>query len=190
VQEQWRIGELADATGVTVRTLRHYHRLGLLVPSSRTSGGHRCYTGTDVRRLHMILALRRYGLSLHDIGETLAATADPREILRRQLAETEERIRQARLTRIRLLGLLGALEEPSAEEFISLIEGMVLMDKPLTTEQLERMNRERQERTAQLSPEELAEMSRRRARAMAELTPEQIAQMQRERARWMPGVTD
>ena len=61
-QREWRIGELARATRVTVRALHHYDRLGLLVPSSRTAGGHRCYTGEDVRRLHTILALRGFGL--------------------------------------------------------------------------------------------------------------------------------
>src|SRR4051794_36083355 len=96
-ERQWRIGELARATRVTVRTLHHYDRLGLLVPSSRTAGGHRCYTGEDVRRLHMIVALRGFGLSLRDIAATLAGGGeDQREILERQLAETEERIRQAR----------------------------------------------------------------------------------------------
>ena len=88
-QQVWRIGELARATRVTVRALHHYDRLGLLVPSSRTSGGHRCYTGDDVRRLHTILALRGFGLPLRDIAAALAAGGeDPREILRRQLAET------------------------------------------------------------------------------------------------------
>lgn len=58
----WRIGDLARGTGTTVRTLHHYDQLGLLSPSSRTAGGHRCYTSEDVRRLHRVIALRSFGL--------------------------------------------------------------------------------------------------------------------------------
>jgi len=38
---RWRVGELAGVTGLTVRALHHYDAIGLLVPSQRTSGGHR-----------------------------------------------------------------------------------------------------------------------------------------------------
>jgi DNA-binding transcriptional MerR regulator len=54
----WSIGELAAATGLTVRTLHHYDEIGLARPSLRTHAGHRRYTATDVRRLHRVLALR------------------------------------------------------------------------------------------------------------------------------------
>jgi DNA-binding transcriptional MerR regulator len=181
-EQEWRTGELARATRVTVRTLHHYDRLGLLVPSSRTAGGHRCYTGDDVRRLHTILALRGFGLSLRDIGAALAAGGeDPREILRRQLAETEERIRQAQQVQSRLRGLLGALEN-TPEQFVALIEEMVTMNQPLTPEQLAEMSRKRQDYANTLSPDELAAMARRRSEAMATLSDEEIAKMQRTRA--------
>ncbi len=189
-EREWRIGDLARATRVTVRALHHYDRLGLLVPSSRTAGGHRCYTGADVRRLHTILALRGFGLSLHDIGRTLAAGGeDPREILRRQVAETEERIRQARRVQGRLLGVLGALDrmqEPTTEQFVTLIEEMVTMNQPLTPEQIQEMQRTRTEQMSRMSPAEIAELNRRRAEAMATLSAEEIAEMQRERAKLMP----
>jgi DNA-binding transcriptional MerR regulator len=187
---EWRVGELARATRVTVRALHHYDRLGLLVPSARTTGGHRCYTGDDVRRLHVILALRGFGLSLSEIRDTLGAAAgDPVGLLRRQLAETDERIRRGMTLRGRLLGVLGALEsmdEPSTSEFVQLIEEMNAMSQPLSPEQIAEMQRKRQEFAASLSPEELAEMSRRRTEAVAALTPEQREAMQAERARWMP----
>jgi DNA-binding transcriptional MerR regulator len=185
--EMWRIGELARATRVTVRALHHYDRLGLLVPSSRTSGGHRCYTGDDVRRLHAILALRGFGLTLAEIGAALdRPSADPREIVRRQLDQTDERIRQATRLRARLAGVLGELEklaEPSTSEFITLIEEMITMDQPLSPERIQEMQQHRQEMAARLSPAELAEMNRRRQEATAALTPGQLAEMQQTRAR-------
>ncbi|GAA2691396.1 MULTISPECIES: MerR family transcriptional regulator [Actinoplanes] len=187
---QWRVGELARATRVTVRALHHYDRLGLLVPSARTAGGHRCYTGADVRRLHVILALRGFGLSLAEIRDTLgAASGDPVGLLRRQLAETEERIRRGMSLRARLHGVLGALDrmaEPSTSEFVQLIEEMVTMDQPLTPEQLAEMQRRRQEYAATLTPQELTAMRERRSAALAAMTPEQVEAMQAQRARHLP----
>ena len=191
-QKEWRVGQLARATGVTTRTLHHYDRLGLLTPSSRTAGGHRCYTSDDVRRLHVVLALRGFGLGLAEIRRTLDdTTGDPRELMRRQLDATDERIRRATRLRERLAGVLDALDrmaEPSAAEFITLIEEMIAVQQPLTEEQLAEMSRRRREMAATLSEAELAEMSRRRQEAMAGLSAEQIAAMQRERARWLPAA--
>lgn len=53
---RWRVGQLAGATGVTVRSLHHYDEIGLLVPSEQTTAGHRLYSEADVQRLYRILA--------------------------------------------------------------------------------------------------------------------------------------
>ena len=87
--------------------------------------------------------------------------------------------------RARLARVLDALE-PSAADFISLIEEMTAVDAPLTPEQFAEMSRRRQEAAAGLTQEERAAMSRRREEVMATLTPEQIEEMRRERARWVP----
>ena len=47
-ERTWRIGEVATSTGLTVRALHHYDQIGLVVPSARTSGGHRLYTDADL----------------------------------------------------------------------------------------------------------------------------------------------
>ena len=61
---RWKVGELASATGLTVRTLHHYERIGLLSPAQRTEGNQRLYDEGDVVRLYRIRALRDLGLSL------------------------------------------------------------------------------------------------------------------------------
>ncbi|MGC1549497.1 MAG: MerR family transcriptional regulator [Rhodanobacter sp.] len=66
------VGELARRTGLTVRTLHHYHHIGLLQPSARSDAGYRLYTPIDVERLYRIVAMRRLGLSLSDIGNALS----------------------------------------------------------------------------------------------------------------------
>jgi MerR family transcriptional regulator, thiopeptide resistance regulator len=186
----YRSGELARATGITVRTLHHYDRLGLLVPSSHTAGGHRCYTPDDVRRLHRILALRSFGLSLTEIAQTLdAAAEDARDLIRRQLAVAEERVHQAQQLRFRLLDVLAALEEmsqPSTTELIDLIEVMTTMNQPLTPEEVQQMSLQRKEFLDRLSADEVAELSRKRQEVMRNLDPEQLAEMHQRRAQLLP----
>jgi DNA-binding transcriptional MerR regulator len=186
----WRVGELAEQTGLTVRALHHYHEIGLLVPSARTGAGHRLYTAEDVRRLHRIRALRGFGLSLAKIGELLAGTGpDPTVLLRHQLTQLDERIAVAQRLRNRLLGVLAALDaevEPSGEEFVALIEVMTTMEHKLTPQQVADMTARRAEARASMSPEELAEMDRRRAEYAATLTPEQLAEMRRKRTAMLP----
>ena len=66
-----RVGELAAATGLTVRTLHYYEEIGLLVASGRSDAGHRLYADADVERLYRICLLRRLGLPLGEIGRAL-----------------------------------------------------------------------------------------------------------------------
>lgn len=92
------IGELADLAGVTVRTLHHYDRIGLLQPGQRTGAGYRCYTGEDAERLAQVLGYRELGFGLETIRTILDQPGtDPREHLLRQrglLAERIERLRR------------------------------------------------------------------------------------------------
>jgi DNA-binding transcriptional MerR regulator len=73
--QAWRIGRLAAAAGVSVRTLRQYDAIGLLRPSARTEAGYRLYSDAGVRRLYRILALRSLGLRLDEIGAHIEADA-------------------------------------------------------------------------------------------------------------------
>lgn len=68
---RYRVGEFAELTGVSIRTLHHYDRLGLLRPSSRSEAGYRFYAAHDLLRLQQILTLRYLGFSLGSIGEIL-----------------------------------------------------------------------------------------------------------------------
>jgi DNA-binding transcriptional MerR regulator len=110
-----RVGDLARATGLTVRALHHYDELGLVVPSGRSRAGHRRYDAADVRRLYQVVALRRLGFPLGEIKAVLDGAAyDPRETVRRQLAETDRRIAAETGLRARLTGLLDVLDPGGA----------------------------------------------------------------------------
>ncbi|WP_461615036.1 MerR family transcriptional regulator [Clostridium sp. Marseille-QA1073] len=66
-----KIGEFAKRAGVTVKTLLHYEKIGLLKPSYKTSSGYRVYCEEDFLRLQQIITLKFIGLSLNEINEIL-----------------------------------------------------------------------------------------------------------------------
>src|SRR5215472_2563993 len=68
----WKVGALARATGLTVRTLHHYDEIGLLQPSTRLAGGHRLYDTDDLTRLYRIIRLRQLGFPLSQVAAVLA----------------------------------------------------------------------------------------------------------------------
>lgn len=68
----YRAGEFAALTKVSIRTLHHYDRIGLLRPSAYSEGRQRLYSAEDLLRLQQILTLRYLGFALKDIGELLA----------------------------------------------------------------------------------------------------------------------
>lgn len=74
------VGEVASKMDVTVRTLQHYDREGLLSPSAISEGGRRLYTDKDIVKLHQILSLKHLGFSLDDIKNRLIPLDTPTEI--------------------------------------------------------------------------------------------------------------
>lgn len=71
MERRYRVGEFAGLTGVSVRTLHHYDRIGLLRPSAHSEGGYRLYSEQDLLGLQQILTLRYLGFALRQIGELL-----------------------------------------------------------------------------------------------------------------------
>jgi DNA-binding transcriptional MerR regulator len=70
-----RIGEVATRTELSLRTIRHYEEVGLVVPSARSQGGFRLYTEADVARLMVIRRMKPLGFTLEQMRDLLEATA-------------------------------------------------------------------------------------------------------------------
>jgi DNA-binding transcriptional MerR regulator len=92
----FRIQQFAALANVTVRTLHHYDRLGLLKPSHRSANGYRLYRNEDLGQLERILVLRYLGLPLREIADLLATGGPDAEhslpsTLARQVAVLRER---------------------------------------------------------------------------------------------------
>jgi DNA-binding transcriptional MerR regulator len=90
---RYRVHEFAELAGVTVKTLHHYDRVGLLRPR-RTASGYRVYTQTDLVRLEQILALKTIGFSLNDIRGLLDRQTLPLPAIFRQQREVLEEKRR------------------------------------------------------------------------------------------------
>src|SRR5690349_18669002 len=114
VTEHWSIGELAKASGVTIRTLYYYDEIGLVPAGDRTASGHRRYTADDVRRLYRVRALTQLGLPLEDVARVLERGAENltalRDLLHAQLADLDVRARQVNELSRRVRGLVEQLD--------------------------------------------------------------------------------
>lgn len=126
-----QIGEVAERTGLTQRTLRFYEEKGLLDPPTRMEGGFRLYSEEDVQRIDHILQLKNLlGFSLADIKEMVDAENDLEEL---RAAYHQESDPGAKLQRVR--------------QAIRVIKGQAaLIDQKL--EQLEQMRSRWQRRLA------------------------------------------
>jgi DNA-binding transcriptional MerR regulator len=98
------VGELARATGKTVRAIHLYEDLGLLRPQDRSKGRYRLFLPDSVLRVRWISKLQSLGLSLSEIQELVRGQEDSgsarfaaarlREIYQRRLEETREKVRE------------------------------------------------------------------------------------------------
>ncbi len=143
---RWSVGELARATGLSVRVLRHWDDIGLVSPA-RTTGGHRCYSTAEVTRLYRALALRQMGLRLDQVAALLTdADPSPRATLRAHLERVEADLVARRALRDRLVEVLDALDaratgdtigadpEVDAALLMKVIEKMTMFEQHLSPE--------------------------------------------------------
>jgi DNA-binding transcriptional MerR regulator len=118
--------EFAKLTGVTVRTLHHYDRLGLLKPSRYSRAGYRLYREGDVARLEQIVALKFIGFSLNEIKDILNhGSVDLATALRQQreaITEKRQRLDLAIQAIERAEYVVGASKKPDWETFAKIIE--------------------------------------------------------------------
>lgn len=128
----WKVGALADLTGLTVRALHHYDHIGLLEPSGRSGSGHRLYDSTDVAKLYRICVLRRLGFSLEQVAEVLD---DPhwqiKQTVTRHLEDTRRRAALAADLAARLSRMSNAINDfdlPTAGDLFATIEEMTMLE--------------------------------------------------------------
>ncbi|MGO4372841.1 MerR family transcriptional regulator [Paenibacillus sp. 2TAB19] len=140
MKRNWKVGDLAKLTGLTVRTLRFYDQIGLFSPSGQTESGHRLYNERDLSRLHQILSLKELGLSLEEIKSVLVGGQySPLEIVGLQINQINEQIKQQQklLEQLRHVSkLMQGKAELTVEDFTGLLQAMKTgFDKPIIERQ-------------------------------------------------------
>lgn len=141
-----QIGEVAERTGVTQRTLRFYEEKGLLKPPTRMEGGFRLYSEEDVKRVNKIRRLQDLlGISLADIKEMVEAEEVLREIRREYrpeaaLAEKRRQLERAIEVTQAQFAIVKQKTEHLREMETQLKERLALFDRWMT--ELEKLERE------------------------------------------------
>ncbi|MFZ6766275.1 MerR family transcriptional regulator [Undibacterium sp. Di26W] len=151
---QLKIGELASRTGLTIRTLHHYDKIGLLKPSARSEAGYRLYDSADIKRLHRIQALRRLDLSLAEVADVInGENADLQSVIEQQISSLQQQIAQSvelhdRLQELAIL--LKSKQEPNLEYWLSTLEMMSLIGKYFSSDEITHMRELEQEQHGKL----------------------------------------
>lgn len=110
----YRIGELAQLSGLSVKTIRFYSDRGLVPPAERTGAGYRFYDERALARLELVRALRELGAGLADIERVLARELDVPELVALQLEAVEAHLRMLRVRRAALMAVASG--DPDGEE--------------------------------------------------------------------------
>ncbi len=128
MKRQWKVGELAKLSGLTIRTLRYYDQIGLFSPSGHSDSGHRLYCEADFSRLQQILSLKELGLSLEEIQKIMEHEKyNPLEAVSLQIARLRENIavQQKLLKELLHVSNLMQMDEPATIEDFTKLFGMI-----------------------------------------------------------------
>ena len=196
----YQASEFARMTGVTVRTLHHYDRLGLLKPTGRTPAGYRLYAERDLARLQQIVTLKFLGLPLKQIKGLLERNALDlkatlrlqREILgerRRQIESAIEAIEQAERQ-------MSTGEEPDWKALTKIIEVIEMQNnwdwvkKYYTEEQLAELSARATPEVLERGQREWAALIKEVQEAVAEGVDPESERAQSLAARWHALIED
>ena len=118
------VGQVAELTGVTVRTLHHYDEIGLLSPRERSEAGYRLYAYEDLARLQEILVWRALGFSLAEIQAILDDPGyDRLTALRKQRALIDQEAERLGALRAALEAALAAEANGTKMEVAAMFDG-------------------------------------------------------------------
>lgn len=105
MEQKYRVGELAEAAGLTIRTIRYYDELGLLRTKEKTAGGQRIYSDADLVYIKRIMELKGLGFSLDEIRKIISKADEDKsgEIRRRILLDGYKEKLQSSQEKVKVL---------------------------------------------------------------------------------------
>jgi DNA-binding transcriptional MerR regulator len=126
----YSIGEIAEKTGVSIRTLHFYDEKGLLIPEKHPSSGHRIYSDWDIKALHKIMTLKFLGYRLDQISEMIHKSSfdiglmDFLQMQQKKLEKDKEQINVSLSSIKRTMALIKSEGEVDSNILMSLISSM------------------------------------------------------------------
>lgn len=125
-----QIGEAANRVGLSLRTIRHWGDVGLVVPSGRSAGGFRLYTEADVERMLFIKSLKPLDLSLEQIRDLVDLVYDARALT--DPPATDDGAADTRATDVRhRLSIYQALADSRVERLRAQLHGLEALSREL-----------------------------------------------------------
>jgi DNA-binding transcriptional MerR regulator len=116
-----KIGQVANATGLSIDTIRFYEKQGLLKRSPRTEGGFRLFGVGDIETLKFVRKAQELGFSLNEIRELLILRADHvpacshvKELLDQKLTAVDQKITELRSLELSSLEVQARVEDGGA----------------------------------------------------------------------------
>jgi MerR family transcriptional regulator, copper efflux regulator len=110
-----QIGQVAERTGLSLRTIRFYEENGLVVPTARSDGGYRLYSDDDVARLKAIKRMKPLGFTLEEMQQLLTLLAD--------LASAGDAEREALFDRLHMFHEAAAARVTALRDQLTVAEG-------------------------------------------------------------------
>ncbi len=121
---EWPIRDVAKATGLSSRALRHYEQIGLLMPSKLAQSGYRYYGEAELARLYRILSLRELEMPLAAIREAIDGEAEISAAMRAHLRLLHERQQHTSARIAAVEHALGTIENGTAVTIDDLFAGV------------------------------------------------------------------
>ena len=122
--KEWPIRDVAKATGLSSRALRHYEQIGLLTPSKLAQSGYRYYGEPELARLYRILSLRALEMPLSAIQEAIDGDAEISDAMRAHLRLLHEKQQQTAAQIAAVERALAAIENGTTMTINDLFAGV------------------------------------------------------------------
>ncbi|MFA5016002.1 MAG: MerR family transcriptional regulator [Methylobacter sp.] len=120
------IGKLAKQTEVTIETIRHYQRIGLLAEPEKPDSGYRCYSADAVARIRSIKRAQQAGFTLKEIATLLSLDgehcADVRQFAEQKFRQIDQQIEDLTALRQVLATLINGCQQTVSSERCAILD--------------------------------------------------------------------
>lgn len=120
------IGKLAKQTEVTIETIRHYQRIGLLAEPNKPDNGYRCYSADAVARIRSIKRAQQAGFTLKEIAALLSLDgehcADVRQLAEQKCRQIDRQIEDLTVLRQVLTTLVNGCQQTASSACCAILD--------------------------------------------------------------------